>query len=137
MGMITHMLVLDEWYELADLDDAAFAVFQVQGNGVVRCAFGSAEPDAAAAGFVLREGLHQITVPTDKAIWLRLTSGTADVVYSQADVSGPGTCEWVWTDPPGVWEGSTDLCADGYVPTPPVGDGDYDGEMRSGTCELP
>lgn len=134
--MVEHMLVEDEWYELTDLDDATFATLEIQGSGVVIAAFGEIEPASTSAGYLLPEGLHQLAIPSGKSLWVRLTSGTADLIYSQADPA-EGTCTFLWDiTAPYAWVIHEDNCGGGYTATQPGAPGDYDQEVRAGTCEL-
>lgn len=59
-------------------------------------------------------------------------SSTSQSSSSAAFCVPPGTCDFIWLG--GVWTVENDLCCTGYVATCPQTQGQFEGEIRQGSC---
>ena len=87
MASVSQSLTIDTWYQLSRSDTHPIVVLEIQGTGTVVGSPSAVPPIASSPGYLLPEGLHQILIAENKSFWVRLTSGTATVVWSDAVVS--------------------------------------------------
>jgi hypothetical protein len=86
MAMHTETLTVGMWYQIEDLDDPSFVYLYVDSTDTVILAFDAASPSSSSTvGGILTEGWNGIPIPIGKSAWVKLLSGTADVVYSKYD----------------------------------------------------
>jgi hypothetical protein len=85
MSMITATLTAGTWYEFVDLDDPSAVQFYLDSTDQVLAALEAGTPSSTSAAFFCAEGMNQFAIPPGKSCWVKLTSGTADVIYSQYD----------------------------------------------------
>lgn len=104
--MITESLTVGAWYEFVNLDNVEFVQFYLDSADEVLAAIESAEPDSGSAGYFCTEGMNVFTIPQGKSLWVKLTSGTADVIYSQFDgvLVDISKCAFARTDTIGIDE---------------------------------
>lgn len=83
MSMITQSLTVGTWYEFVDLDDATQVLFWLDSSDEVIFAFESGTPSSTSPGAICMPGVNAFPIPLGKTAWVKLTSGTASVTYSQ------------------------------------------------------
>ena len=85
MSMLTQSLTAGTWYEFSNLDDSRRVQFYLDSTDEVIAAVESGTPGSTSAGFFCSTGMNTFDIPDGKSCWVKLTSGTADVIYSQFD----------------------------------------------------
>lgn len=85
MAMITATLTAGTWYQFTNLDDPAFVQFYMDSSDEVIAAIEALTPSNSSAGFLCVAGMNSFVIPVGKACWVKLTSGSASVTYSQYD----------------------------------------------------
>lgn len=83
MSMVTVSLTPGTWYEFVNLDEPTAVQFYLDSTDEVLAALESGTPSSTSAGFFCSTGMNQFFIPPGKSCWVKLTSGTADVIYSQ------------------------------------------------------
>ena len=85
MSMVTQSLTVGTWYQFTSLDDPSVVQFYLNSSDVVIAALEASTPDSSSPGFLCVGGMNQFLIPLGKSCWVKLASGTADVIYSQFD----------------------------------------------------
>jgi hypothetical protein len=81
--MITQSLTVGTWYEFVELDDPTQVFFWLDSSDEVILAFEAGTPSSTSVGAICLPGINAYPVPLGKTAWVKLTSGSADVTYSQ------------------------------------------------------
>lgn len=83
MSMVSEALTVGVWHELTDLDDDNAVQFYLDTSDTVFAAFSASEPDDSTPGDFCVQGMNSFQLLFGRKCWLKLFSGSANVIYSQ------------------------------------------------------
>lgn len=111
MAMKTQALSVGTWYQFVELDNPEFIQFYLDSSDEVIAAIEAAEPTSSSPGYFCVQGMNTFTIPLGKSLWVKLTSGSADVIYSQFGgvLIDEEKCAWAKTDAIAVDEVETGI----------------------------
>ena len=133
MTMITYTLTSGVWYELEDLDDHLLAIFTIDGTGPCIGAVDVTTPGSSDPGYILFEGINQFVIPPGRQAYVKLLSGSADIIYSQFSgiLMDPTKCAYARSDGVAVDDLFTDVDPQVGKDDSPTDELDYVGYLHT------